>query len=243
MNRSFAIAALVVSSAVGIPARAADLTIYTLTANPSDPNGTWPPKPGDEVRIVCTLAKAPSGGEEAQKLFGNARGRFLVDGKPLPLPSSADFYVTQPSAVATWRAIAGTHQIRCELDYKNVVAETNETNNRREIAIKVSGKPLPRVAQTTQVEVAGVVVPGGKSKACKAMIYSTVQMDKTQFSAQEGVPEANPAKMTLDLVTSAGLGNYVHCEYQSVGKDVKLVYTFQCANAHQAGAKHIYACD
>ena len=76
------------------------------------------------------------------------------------------------------------------------------------------------------------------------MVYSTVQLDKSQFSALDGVPDTNAVKLTLDLTASHALGNYVHCEYRSAGKDVQMVYTYPCANAQKkSGAQHIYSCE
>jgi hypothetical protein len=234
---------IVVLLGLSTRAGAADFSIVSLEAKVfANKVEEWPPSPGDSVRITCSWKRTLAVGESVPKAFSSARGRILVDGKPLSNYGKDDFHMMGSGQYISWPAVAGTHRIRCELDPDNTAAETNETNNRKEIVIDVPGK-VRAAGAGPQTALTGAILPGGKSKTCKATIYTTVQLDKMQFSALEGVPDANPAKMTLDLIGSHGLGNNVHCEYQNVGKDVKLVYTFQCANAHSSGPKHIYACD
>jgi hypothetical protein len=80
-------------------------------------------------------------------------------------------------------------------------------------------------------------------RACKGLIYANVQLDAAQFAANEPKPESSPAKISLDLVGSHALGDYVHCEYQNVGKDVKIVYTYKCPGATPTGkASDTYRC-
>jgi hypothetical protein len=219
------------------PAGAADLYVEKLTAVVVNGNADTPIKVGDRVAIECTGSRELAAGENFKKALGNARGRIYIDQGSLPSTHSYPMSVT-----GTWTATTGAHRIRCDLDFKNMAVESNESNNSVEIVVNVRNI-LREGGSGPQTAAAGAVLPSNKSKACKATLYSTVRVDQSQFTAFEGVPDSNPAKMTLDLIASHGLGNFVHCEYLSVGKDVKLVYTFACANAHQAGGKHVYACE
>lgn len=235
--------AIVATVVAGTQARAYDLVVTELTATPIYSAYEYSTKPevGDKVSLRCKWQRKMAAGQGLPKKLQDAKVRFLVDGRPIEM-TPPEYGIQADGASATWIAIAGTHRVRCEVDYANVLVESNEANNRKEIVIAVSG-PQRSGGAGPQSAVQGAIATGAKSKACKATIYTTVQLDPKQFTAIEGVPQANAAKMTLDLVASHGLGNNVHCEYQSIGKDVKLVYTFQCANAHSIGGKHIYACD
>jgi hypothetical protein len=131
------------------------------------------------------------------------------------------------------------------VDSTHLVAESNESNNSKQIQLIVGSAGIARPVQGGTVAGAGTAVhlPNGKSRACKATVWSTIALDAAQFAPLEGAPEMNPLKMTLDLAGSSAMGNYVHCEYHSVRREVKLMYTLKCPNAHPAGPKHTYACD
>lgn len=127
--------------------------------------------------------------------------------------------------------------------------DKQKSNNERWSApIKIYKDPLTASSRSSLPQAAApgggrALVPDAKTRACKGMVYANVQLDTGQFSPADAKPQSNPAKMSLDLVQSHALGDYVHCEYTSIGKDVKLVYTYPCPGAEPAAVgSHTYKC-
>jgi hypothetical protein len=235
---------LVVSWLACAPAFSLDYFVRTIGWRPADDSSKGStPVSGQDIFITCVWSSTSKAGENVN--FNNDMvGQIYVDGKPTG-PATMGVSSTGITTSTQWHANAGTHTVRCMVDSTHLVAEANEGNNSKEIQLAVTATGIARPVQGGNSAYAGgLKLPNAKARACKATVWSTVGLDASQFPPPEGMPETNPVKITLDLTGSKGMGNYVHCEYESVHKDVKMVYTHKCPNAHAvAGPKHTYACD
>ena len=202
----------------------------------------WKPTAGETLRLSCSWAGKPTPGENF-KFNSEMKGQILLDGKPQGAPAAGFSLASPIHTSADWVATSGKHRVGCRADSLDHVKETNESNNLKEMEFTVFAAG-PRIVSSGSATLATAQLPGTHDRSCKAQVATTVQLDKSQFALPGGVPESNPVKLSLDLYASQALGNYVHCQYRSAGRDVQLVSTYACANAaKKAGAPHSYSCD
>jgi hypothetical protein len=202
----------------------------------------WQPTAGETVRLHCEWTGKQTS-DQNSKFDSDMKGQILIDGKPQGIPA-AGFSSSSPiHTSADWIATGGKHRVGCKADSLDHVKETNESNNYKEMEFTVfSAGPRTVVSGTSALATARL--PGTNDRGCKAKVSTTVQLDKSQFALPGGVPDSNAVKLSLDLYASQAVGNYVHCQYRSAGKDVQMVNTYDCANAtRKAGKQHDYSCD
>lgn len=202
---------------------------------------TGPIKAGQTLQIGCAWMA-----EKATLPTDSVQIQISVDGKPIPTKPKG---LTAPTgtfvATASWKPEAGSHLVACVGDPYGSVDELNEKNNKVSETLEVQKALHARSAEGNMAgSGARALFPNPKTKACKAMIYADLAIDPTQFSPAEDKPKfpGTKTKVTLDLVKSYAVADYVHCEYISIGKDAMVAYTYDCPGASPTGKPHIFAC-
>lgn len=149
-----------------------------------------------------------------------------------------------------WKSTTGNHVARCLLNPSGF-PEITPANNTAQKAFSVGGGralAIPAARQQTRGSNAmlATTVPATlgratNTRACKGHVVAAVELSPEQFTQPK--PETSPKKMNLHLSGSIAKGDYVHCEYASVGKDLLMVTTYSCKGASpDAKAGHTYQC-
>ncbi|HVL87898.1 MAG TPA: CARDB domain-containing protein [Candidatus Thermoplasmatota archaeon] len=165
-----------------------------------DPAGTL--REGDEVAFgarVDNVGQAPAG---PFAILLELDGTFLRLREVESLAPGA-----YAAAVATWRAVAGSHTLRAVADSGDAVAESDETNNERTEALVVDARDPPPPPPPAQANAQILSVSCSRSFSHYESFYETTYYD-VEIQAQGAM--AGPTGTQIQARASIRWGSSAH---------------------------------